>query len=120
MKKILVLTILLVPAVVFGAGYTKTVKERGTVKVCVPVLTAVALVNQDGETVIETTAERRKPGAKCGRFRIDSRVTPGTYTLETYEPTYSGCGSWSTNCKTTKNNRREIGTIEVVPKKPKN
>ena len=119
MKKIIVLTLLLTPAAALGAfEYTKTVKAGGTIKVCSFTSTEVALVSEDG-TAVAAASGSKLPG-KCAKLKVPKTTKPGTYTLETYEPTYSGCGTWSTNCKTTKNNRREIGTIEVVPKKPKN
>lgn len=117
MKKLAVVLALLLPTVALAATHTAKVKEGGTVRVCVPTLTAVALIDGDGNIAIETTAERKKPGARCGRFR--ATVPPGTYTLETYEPTYKGCGTWSSNCRTVKNNARTIGTVEVVAKKSK-
>ena len=120
MKKILVLAQLLAPAFTLGASdYTKNVKPGGGVKVCAATLSELAIVSEDGETIAAVGTTERKPG-KCVRIKVPKGTPPGTYTLETYEPTYSGCGTWSTNCKTTKNTRREIGTIEVVPKKPKN
>lgn len=119
MKKIIAATLvaLLLPSLAYGAiSYTKKVQQGRTIKVCSFTSTEVALVNEDGDTVASASGSK-KPG-KCAKLKTPKNIEPGTYTLETYAPTFKSCYS-KTLCQTIKNDLVTIGEVEVVAKKAK-